>query len=78
MVPRFLALFMGEELFVLGVISMDVLSAVFVLTGSVMVYAVKPVLKLAKQEVSEKKVLVVKAIGLGISLIGFLRIFEVF
>lgn len=57
---------------------MDITSAILVLFGALMVYGAKLLLKLSKQEITGNKILIVKAIGLGISLIGFLRIFEVF
>ena len=59
-------------------IRLDAISIILVLTGSVMVYGAKLVLGLFKQEINDNKILILKAAGLGISLIGFLRILEVF
>lgn len=85
MVPRSLALLRVRAFFVflhirvfLGVVVVDAISLILVIVGSVMVYGAKLVLRLFKQEVNDNKILIVKAIGLGISLIGFLKIFEVF
>ncbi len=58
--------------------NIDLLSIVFLLIGSIMVYGAKHIFKLLKINRDNTKLVVFKLIGLVIALIGFFRIMDIF
>ena len=57
--------------------SIDLLSIVFILIGSIMVYGSKYIFKLLKVKSDDNKLVAFKLVGLIIACIGFFRIMDI-
>lgn len=58
--------------------NIDLLSIVFILIGSIMVYGSKYIFKLLKINKDDIKLVAFKLVGLVIACIGFFRILDIF
>lgn len=57
--------------------SVDPVSIILIVIGSVLVYGSKNVLKLFKSEITEKKILIIKLTGLVIACAGMFKILQI-